>query len=138
MAVLNRCPHCDGLGTLWSENGLKTVYAVCMSCGARTKDCISAKEAVKIWNKRATKSVNITKLSVELNSATNIRPQHSAYEGLMFKNDAEIYTEINRLKYKLFDMKWNCNSREGKQLLDRCIEMVDGLPTIKISRGETK
>lgn len=137
MAMLQKCPHCGGLGTLWSSDGGKTVYAVCISCGTRTKDCLTPQEASDIWNERVIKTVNFQKV-FDIVSETKTGFGRVMYEEPKSKYESEVYTEVNHLKYKLFDMKWSSMSKEAKSVLDKCIDMVDKLPTIKISRGETR
>lgn len=131
MAMLQKCPHCGGLGTLWSSDYGKTVYAVCISCGTRTKDCSTSQEASEIWNERVAKVADLEKVLSVINT-TEFRFERKR------DNSSEIYTEVNHLKYKLFDMKWSSMSKEAKAVLDKCIDMVDKLPTIKISRGDIR
>lgn len=59
MVLLNRCPHCGGIATLWSVDCCNTVYAVCTTCGTRTKDCHTTEDAADIWNKRFVQLVNV-------------------------------------------------------------------------------
>ena len=138
MAALHRCPHCGGgVATLWSADCCNTVYAVCTACGTRTKDCSTPKDAADIWNERFVQLVNIEQIL----NCFNDRKQRKGWEVYgdpPFNSGSEVYTEINRLKYKLFDMKCSSTSREEKAVLDRCIEMVDSLPIIRISRGESE
>ncbi len=49
---LKPCPFCGGIGTLWSIDECKTVYAVCMNCGIRTIDYKHSSEAITAWNTR--------------------------------------------------------------------------------------
>lgn len=62
MITLERCPHCEGIGTLWSVDQCNTVYAVCLSCGCRTGDFKTAEEAAEVWNKRVVRMVSVERI----------------------------------------------------------------------------
>ena len=136
MVTIDRCPHCEGIGTLWSTDAGKTVYAVCMSCGTRTKDCSTPQEAAELWNRRVARIVSIEKIFSGL-SRQESRPAHKAYEGPMFECEGQ-YVDLNTLKCKLMCMGWDAKSKEEKKMVDNFGKLVDSLPTIKISGGESK
>lgn len=47
------CPVCKGAASIHLENDTKSFYAVCFSCGLRTRRFNTAFEAIEAWNTRA-------------------------------------------------------------------------------------
>lgn len=137
MTVIEKCPHCEGLGTIWSDNGCDTVYAVCLSCGCRTKEFKTTEEAAEAWNKRVVKLVSVSKIISGLRNEPEARMQHKPYAGPMFKSEGK-YTDFTMLKCKLLTMNWDAKDKKEKSTIEKVIEMVEKLPTITISGGEVQ